>query len=115
MRPKPKRMTASKMDKRITYKGYTQTQGDYNEPINTPVDFATVWASIEPIKGIEHFKSDQVNSEISHRIRHLYISGITPDMEIAFGTRIFELVGPPINIDERNFEMEVMCKERVNP
>ena len=112
MREKPKRMTASKMDKRITYKTHTATQGDYNEPINAWVDFDTRWASIEPIRGREHFNSAQVNSEVTHRIRHLYLSGIDPTMEIHFGGRVFEILYF-MNIDERNYEMEVMCKERV--
>lgn len=112
MRLKPKRITASKMDKRITYQEQVLTRNDFGEEIISYEDFGTIWASIEPFKGEEKWGSDQREARITHRIRHLYIAGLSPIMEITFGSRTFEIEAIR-NIDERNFEMEVLAIERV--
>lgn len=74
--------------------------------------YATVWASVRPIKGREYIAVKQVNAEISVVITMRYVSGITPEMRVLFGSRVFEIVSV-INVDERNRVLELMCKEVV--
>jgi len=124
VREKPKRMTASKMDKRITYLTKYTKQGHYNEeveywlPVTDPNDPGydyeelekeTVWASVEPIRGREYYESAQLHSEVTHRIRHLY-KEIDPTQVIWVDDRIFE-IQHCFDVDERGFEVEVMAKE----
>lgn len=74
--------------------------------------YATVWASVRPIKGREYVAVKQVNAEVSVVITMRYLSGITSEMRILFGNRVFDIVSV-INADERNRVLELMCKEEV--
>lgn len=72
--------------------------------------FKTVRAAIWPLKGAEYISAMQVTSEISHKIRIRYISGLTPKHRIKWGSRYFD-IEEIINPDERDIYFEMMCKE----
>ena len=76
-------------------------------------DVATVWGSVEPLTGRELFTAQQLNATLSHRVRLRYLPGITPKMRIQFGPRYFLIDTPPINREERNIELELLCTEVV--
>lgn len=78
--------------------------------INTWGTFATVWAAVEPISGREYFSSQQVNSEITARIRIRYLPGVTSKMRISYDSRLFDIQSV-IDIDEQHRELHFMCKE----
>lgn len=81
--------------------------------VETWTTFATVWASVEPLQGREFFAADQINSEITTRIRLRYLSGITQDMRISFDSRIYD-IRSIIQVREIHHEMQLMCKEGFN-
>lgn len=86
-------------------------ENDYGEPIEKWDDISSAKAGIYPISGREFYAAETVNSEVSHKVNIRYIPGITSDMRIVFGERIFELISPPINFQERNVELQLLCKE----
>lgn len=71
---------------------------------------------IYPISGKDIFTAEFVNSEITHRIQMRYIPTVTINshMRIKFGDRVFHIISPPINFQERNFELQFLCRERVD-
>jgi len=73
--------------------------------------FKTVWASVEPLKGRELFTVQQINSEITLRVKMWYIPGVKANMRIRSRGQIFEIVGPPIDNKQTHRELELMCKE----
>jgi SPP1 family predicted phage head-tail adaptor len=76
------------------------------------VAFASnVAASVEPISGKEYFEAQQTQSEVTHKIRIRFKSGITSAMRVNFKGRIFAMTSPPINWEERNRDMMLMCSE----
>jgi SPP1 family predicted phage head-tail adaptor len=107
------RLNNGNLRHRITFQVQTETQNDYGEEIKEWVDVVTVWASIKPISAKEFFAAEKTNSEVSHKInmRYNHELKITPDMRIKFNDRSFELIGPPINFQERNIELQLLCKE----
>lgn len=70
-----------------------------------------VFASVEPLRGRELFEAQQLQSEITHRIRLRYRPGIKAEMRVVFRSRIFRIVSPPINEKEENRWMQLMCEE----
>lgn len=103
-------MNIGRLRHRITIEQLTQTPdgaGGYTEAWTT---FATVWSSVDPIGGKEYFAAKQVQSEATHKIRLRYRVGITPDMRINFGGRLFGIESV-INWEERNRELILMCSE----
>ncbi len=107
-------MRIGRLRHRITIQEYKLIGRDeYNSPIMGWGDFATVWASVEPISGQEYWASSQVQAEVTHRIRVRYLSGVRPTMRVQFKERTFE-VESIINWQERNIDLQLMCKEKVS-
>jgi SPP1 family predicted phage head-tail adaptor len=77
------------------------------------VGLETLRASIWPIKGIEKLESLKLEHEISHRVRIRYRSGVTSKMRIKFGARYLDIISP-INLDEKNKVLEMICMEKNN-
>lgn len=95
---------------RITIQNKTTIKDTVGQEKETWVDLATVWASIEPLKGREYFAAHAVNAENTIKIRIRYYPGLKPTHRIKYGTRIFDIQSV-INVDERNIEMILMCVE----
>lgn len=104
-------MKAGKLRHRITIQNYTitNTQG---EVAKTWATFATVWASIEPMKGREFFESAIEESEITAKITIRYKSDVKPQMRVVYGSIIYEIVSV-IHTGLREKEMILMVKENV--
>ncbi len=103
---------AGELRHKVTIQNYTTSPNAVSEPVKTWADYATVWASIEPIRGKEFWDSQQVNAEITGKIKLRYLSGITSKMRVKYETRIFEILSV-INPGEKNRELQLMVKESV--
>lgn len=68
------------------------------------------WASIEPLSGREYMEASQMGSEVTHRIRLRYFSGLTTKHHLTYGGRTFNIVSM-LNLDEGNVVHELMAKE----
>ncbi|MCJ8008116.1 phage head closure protein [Lederbergia wuyishanensis] len=100
----------------ITFQKLQGTQNDYGEEIKDPIEWEeilTVRAGIYPMSGREFFAAETVNSEVTHKINMRYVPGITSDMRIKYGERTFELSSPPINFQEKNILLQLLCKELI--
>ena len=96
----------------ITFQKKSEIQNSYGEENNWD-DVITTRAGIYPISGKEFFAAETVNSEVTHKINMRYIPDISADMRIKFGERIFEMKSPPINFQEKNIELQILCRELV--
>lgn len=85
--------------------------GEVDETAEWPVFKEGVWASVEPLKGRELFNAQQINSELTLRVKMWYIPGVKAKMRIRSRGQVFEIVGPPIDNKQINRELELMCKE----
>lgn len=83
------------------------------DSITTWVDVVTTWASVEPLRSDELWKAQQVQANVSHRVKIRYREGITPDMRIVHKGRVLNISQPPRNIEERERRIEIMCKEEM--
>ncbi len=75
-------------------------------------DVATLWASIEPLKGSERLFAQRLESRVTHRLRLRHRIGVTTAMRVKFGARIFN-IRAVINPGERNRLLVVLCEEGV--
>lgn len=105
-------MQAGKLRHRITIESPADTQGaTFGEAKLTWSTFASVWAAVEPIGGKELLRADHVAGGLTHRVSLRYIAGVTAKMRINFNGRHLNIAAPPINKDERNIELELLCME----
>lgn len=96
----------------ITIQKVDKKRNDYGELVEGWIDFLEIRAGIYPLNGKDFFTAETLNSEVSHKINIRYVEGITSAMRIKFGNRYFEITSPPINFQEKNILLQIMCKER---
>jgi SPP1 family predicted phage head-tail adaptor len=96
---------------RVTIQQLSKSQNGMGEEEPGWTNFATRWASIEPISGREYFSAQQVNAEITHRVKMRHLEGLESTMRILYGARAFEIKSI-MNIKEKNQELEILCVER---
>lgn len=104
---------AGLLDRRITIQSATITQNAIGEAITSWTNFATVWASVEPISGREFWAMQQVHAEVTVRIRIRYLPGLLPKMRIlGTGSKVFNIEAI-INPADQNAHLELLCSEGV--
>lgn len=104
-------MKAGDLRHRVTFQseGGEDNLDEYGQSIGW-VDVYTVWASVEPLSGREFFAAQQVNSEVSVKIRMRYRSDApTSDMRGFYNGKTYEVVAV-IDVEERHDELHVLCK-----
>lgn len=103
-----------KMRHRITFQRFSGTPDDFGDPLQTDddnwADVATTWAAIDPISGREFYAAEQSQSEVSHKIRCRYRTGLDTAMRITYGKRRFKIISL-IDWEERHESLLLMCKE----
>ena len=104
---------AGPLRQRLTLQQATSTPNSFNEMVESWTDVATVYGAVEPLRGQEFFAAEQVQSEISVRVRIRYRIGVAPTMRWKFGTR-YLYINAVIDVNERHREIQCMCREMPN-
>lgn len=106
-------MRAGRLRYRVTIEQPAETVGGtYGDVKRAPFSpFAQSWAAIVPLAGRELMLAQQINSEITVRIELRYLAGVTAKMRVAQGTNVYEIIAPPINVEMRNRELHLMCRQ----
>lgn len=73
----------------------------------------TVRAEISPVTGAEVARALDPTTTVLSNVVIRYHANIRPKDRLQFGTRILEVISV-INIDERNRELNLVCKEGVS-
>jgi SPP1 family predicted phage head-tail adaptor len=105
-------VAAGLLDKRITIQAPTVSRNALGEPTVAWNAFATVWAGVEPVQGREFWAQQQVQSDVTVRIRMRYLPGVTTAMRVAYGSRVLD-IRSVIDPRERHTELQLMCSEGV--
>lgn len=109
-------MNAGMLNKRITIQELTAgspTQDAFGQPSESWTTFFQVWAAVEPIQGREFWAQQQIQSEVTVRIRLRYLEGVTTKMRVSYAGKIYSILSV-IDPKERHAEMQLMCSEGVN-
>ena len=106
-------MKAGKLDHLIIVEQNTPTRDAFGGLVDSWDTYATVWASVTPMIGVETYKSDQLNASITHKIVIRYLASLTTQMRINFGGRYLNIKSVQ-HIHERGDMMVLMCEELPN-
>lgn len=71
---------------------------------------ATVWGAVEPMSGREFIEANQVQADVTTRIRIRYRDDIRPEMRVVEGTHTYGIDAVLEQKGERR-ELHLMCKE----
>ncbi len=72
----------------------------------------TVWGAVEPLSGREFWAQQQVQSEITARIRIRYRDDITAGMKAEYNNKTY-MIKYLIDEKENHRELQLMCSEGV--
>jgi SPP1 family predicted phage head-tail adaptor len=103
-----------RLNRRIIIEQSSEAQGTIGEVTPTWTTFTTLWAEFVSQTGREFVAAKQLNAAMDCMIRTRYVAGITAKMRVKYGTRIFLIIAPPIDVKEKHTELNLLCQE-VNP
>lgn len=79
------------------------------------VTLGTRWANVLPLTSRERFTARQVQSDVTHKVEMHYDPTLAtkPVYRLLYKSRALE-IDSVVNVDERNRELHLMCKEVLN-
>lgn len=95
---------------RVAFEARSATRDEFGQQVEGWAQVAQVWASIEPLSGRELLAAQQVQGEVTHRIRCRYVPGLETAHRAVFNGRAFE-VRSIINTRELNAALEILAAE----
>lgn len=104
-------MQSGKLDRQIKLLRYSQASDGAGGVVDTYTEFATVWADVQDLRGLQLFAAQQVNDSISTKFRIRYRDDLSARDRIEWKGLQFDIVGQPIEIG-RNEGLEIMGKAR---
>ena len=110
-------MRAGRLKQRLTFQEKPPiTRDGYGGEVVSWADVATVWGSVDPIRGREYLEAQQAQADITHRVIIRYRSGIVPTMRIKFtdresDVRYLVMDEPPKDRYLGGRYLEMMCRE----
>ena len=84
-------MKAGMLNSRVTLQTLTTGTDAIGQPVTTWADFASVWANIRYLSGIETVKADAQTSVVKASIRIRRRTDITPAMRVVCGVTTFQI------------------------
>lgn len=68
---------AGRYRQRVQIQAPTETRGTSGKVTRSWSTLATVWAQVEPLRGVELFEAQKVNARITHVVRMRPYAGLT--------------------------------------
>jgi SPP1 family predicted phage head-tail adaptor len=103
-------MKAGDLRERITVLAYRETKNAMGEMVPVyDTTFAEVWASVQGVTAREFLLSGQQQTEISHRVRMRFLTGLTQRMRIVWRGRTLEIIS--LLEHANRSEHELLCQE----
>lgn len=78
--------------------------------ITTILNDYAVWADVSPMTGKEYAESQKIREETTYKVKTRFFSGISANMKILYGTKIFDIVSV-LNVGELKRELQIVCSE----
>lgn len=105
-------MRAGQLRQRIAIEEKTAVQDANGEETITWVNWATVYAAVEPLRGDEYLAARTQAASVDTRIRVRYRDGVTTDtMRVAHGADVYDIEAV-LHLQERNRELQLMCRRQ---
>lgn len=112
-------MQPGRLRSKVTLQSRVLTPDAVNDQVATYVDLADEWASIEPIVGREFFAAQQVQADVTTRIRIRYRVDAVPTMRVKFVADYdspqqidYYDVEAVMHTNEKRRETILMCRKR---
>lgn len=88
-------------------------RNSFGEEVIAWTTAATVWGSVEPLRGREYIEAKQGQVEVSHRVVMRWREGVSAEMRLRIHEGRMLEIESVINPLERGERLELMCREAV--
>lgn len=105
-------MKAGSLRHKVTIQRVSQTLDSSRQTVDLWTTLADVWAAVEPLTGRELVNAQQIQPDVTHRVRIRHRDDVTAKMRVLEGTRQLNIESV-LNIEERDRELHLMCRERI--
>jgi SPP1 family predicted phage head-tail adaptor len=106
-------ITAGELTTRITFQRSTKTKLTSGQIKETWADACTVFAAMITTGGREFYAAQKINAETTAVFKTWHRADINTRMRIKVGNRIFEILPPLNNVDNKNVALLISAKEVV--
>jgi SPP1 family predicted phage head-tail adaptor len=103
-------VNVGKMRHRVTLEAPTPSRNQIGEEVQGWAAVADVWASVEPLSGRELWNAQQVQPDVTHRVRMWHRPDVRADWRLRHRGRVLNVVAV-INREELNEALELVCRE----
>lgn len=101
-----------KLNKRVTFMGYTDTSNELGQNEKKMKDIKNVWATFAPVRGTERYEAQKIQEEVTHKLYCRYLPDITSDLYIRYQSKVYEIISV-LDIDMEHKILEIYCKEKI--
>lgn len=106
-------MNAGRLNKRITLQRRETVRKPSGQRVGEWVDVATIWAEVNCTDSKTVSDDGVILHEGLYRFYIRWRAGITPDMRVKWGSRHFELVGPPADWKGEKVGLTLLARELI--
>lgn len=103
-------MRTGQLRSKVELQKPSETKNEVGEVKTTWETEHEVWAQITALTGIEFYQSDQVESNVTHRVTIRWVAGLDSEWRILYGDRILE-VNVIMDPQERKEQLQMLCRE----
>jgi len=111
MRTDFKPISAGNLDQYVTLQRAVTTRDAVGGFVLTWTSLRSVWMGISPEIATEPIREDRPQGETQYRCFARYDADILASDRVLWGTKVLEIVGPPMDIDGRGRNLEFFCRE----
>lgn len=103
----------SKFNRIVSIQRKTTTNDSYGGQVEAWTTYATVWASVMPLKGRELIAAQAAQSEVTTRIGMYYRADVQPVDRILHGSNIYNIMSV-IDPEDAHRELQIMATTGLN-
>ena len=106
-------MNPGELNCRITLLQEVKTEDGQGGYVTEYVSRGAVWGKITPLTAKTLDLYEQLQPELLHLITIRYRRDVAVTDRIQYGSRVFEQIGPPVDIEEKHAYIRLECREVV--
>ena len=103
-------MDIGRLNKRLRIMKMVEQEDDMNQTTQTLGEVCTVWGSLYPIRGIELYEIQKIQSKITHKCYVRYRQDIDTTCHIEYGGRVYS-IETVLDVDLAHKMLEIQCVE----
>lgn len=102
-------LKAGDLNTRVEIQHRTLAQDKYGQRVQSWVTFATVWADVRHISGVESIKGNIETSEVRASVRIRYIKNVMAAMRIIIEGQVYEIESVLPDVKRKEY-LDLTCK-----